>query len=94
MFLGLECFVAVNRLFDDLLVEIGVDSSAALVLGRVVNAAPVDFLIASLLTHEDVAVVLQLSFSLLTQHVLDLRSCKEEKRNLVNDFDFLSCQYL
>lgn len=50
--------VAMLRLFDDFLVEIGVDAPLALVLSRVVDAAPVDLVGASLLAKVDVAVVL------------------------------------
>lgn len=65
-------FMAMRSFFDDGLIEISVNSTATLVLGRVVNASPVNFFVASLLTNEDETVVLQLSFSLLTDHVFNL----------------------
>lgn len=74
MLLCLEWLVAVLGLLDDLLVEVGVDAALALVLRGVLNASPVDLLVAVLLLDEDVAVVLQLNFALLAHDVLDLRS--------------------
>lgn len=72
MLLCLERLVAVLGLLDDLLVVIRVDAALALVLRCVLDAAPVDLLVAVLLLHEDVAVVFQLNFALLTHDVLDL----------------------
>lgn len=63
--------MAMIGLLDDLLVEISMNTSATLVLRRVVNASPVNFSVSRFLPHEDVSVVLQLVFSFLTQHVLD-----------------------
>lgn len=66
-------FMTVRSFFDDGFVEVSVNASTTLVLSRVVNASPVNLLVASLLTNENEAVVLELSFSLLTDHVFDLR---------------------
>lgn len=71
MLFGLEWLMAVLRLLDDLFVEIGVDAALALVLRRVLDAAPVNLLVAVLFLDENVAVVFQLNFSFLTHHVFD-----------------------
>lgn len=71
MLLCLERLVAVFGLLDDPFVEIGVDATFALMLGRVLDAAPVNLLVAGLFLDEDVAVVFQLNFALLTHDVFD-----------------------
>lgn len=50
--------VTMSSFFDNPLGKIGVDTSATFVLGGVVNAAPVDLVVPSLLPHEDISVVL------------------------------------
>lgn len=72
MLLCLEWLVAMFSFLDDSFIEIRVDAALALVLGRVLNAAPVNFLVSGFFSDEDVSVVLQLNFSLLTHDVLDL----------------------
>lgn len=74
MFPRFKWLVGVSSFLNNPLFKIGVNAASTLVLGRVVDATPIDFLLSNFFLHEDVSAVLQLSFSFLTQHVFDLRS--------------------